>query len=101
MNMSAADIIAMRTRAELAKRGKISSIMVNPVHLIELLNRAHYADWQLIRSAPKDGRDIPCIGSTRYNFPVMMRWNREHWRDWNSNICHPTHWFNLPELKKP
>lgn len=52
--------------------------------------------WRPINTAPKDIGDIPCIGSPRYDFPVMLRWNGDEWRDWNSNVIHPTHWFKLP-----
>lgn len=54
--------------------------------------------WQPIDTAPKNGSDVPCIGSW-YQFPAMLRWDRDEWRDWNSNVLHPTHWFALPEFK--
>lgn len=55
--------------------------------------------WEPIGTAPKDGREIPCL-SPQSSIPVMLKFYQYNglsaWRDQDQDIHYPTHWFPLP-----
>jgi hypothetical protein len=60
------------------------------------------SEWQLIETAPKDGRFIlatPCFGTSKT--PYQIYWftgKKQHWLHGATKLtANPTHWMPLPQ----
>ena len=66
------------------------------------------SDWQIIDTAPRDGREVflwvpiesgPMEGSTKASLCIVVASWSDALRDWNSDFIgeeEPTHWMPLP-----
>jgi len=58
------------------------------------------SEWQLIETAPKDGR--PILVCEQYGFSCVARWLKKRWTPWMPMMpgweikIVPTHWIPLP-----